>query len=50
LKWRDVASVKIKLKVPLHSTTVDSILRRLTEALFQMFGFFLDWLRTSLYW
>jgi hypothetical protein len=29
-------------KSPLHSTTVASVLRWLTGALFQMFGFFLD--------
>jgi len=37
-----VACVKIKLKSPLHSTTIASVLRPLTGVLSQMFRIFLD--------
>jgi len=46
LKTNVVVSVKIKT-TRLHSITVASILRRLTDALLQMFDFFFDYVLIS---
>jgi len=45
LTWHDAASVRIKLKSPLHNAISASVLRAIAGSLFHKFAFFMDCLR-----